>query len=92
MNIAEKIRNNLQKLQSLPEQKKKIILWTIVAVLAVIMGFFWVKSAIVNVSKMGQEFQKIELPEIQMPEAPNIDLEDINLEQLNNQIQQNEEK
>lgn len=70
MKIGEKIRETLVKLQSLPEQKKKVVLWTIVAVLAVVMGIFWVKASITNLSKLDQEVNKIELPKIEIPNIP----------------------
>ncbi|MCX6718730.1 MAG: hypothetical protein NTY81_04010 [Candidatus Staskawiczbacteria bacterium] len=47
-----KIREFIIKLQNLPEQKKKIILWTIVVILAVIMGYFWIVSAMNSLSKI----------------------------------------
>ena len=65
-----KIRNFLEKLRALPEQQKKIILWTIVVVLAVTMGFFWVKGAINNFSKIGESIGKIDLPQIDLPDMP----------------------
>jgi hypothetical protein len=67
----------ITKLQNLPEQKKKIILWVIVGIVAIVMGYFWSKSAAVNFSKIGQELQKIELPKIETPEFPEINLENI---------------
>jgi len=75
-----KIYEAIDKLQKLPESKKKNILWTIVLILAIIMGFFWIKGVIRNFSKIGQEIQKIELPQIetpklQMPEPPTFNLE-----------------
>ena len=39
------------KLQSLPETKKKIILWTIVIIIGFFMGFFWVRGAVHNFSQ-----------------------------------------
>ena len=59
MTFAERNRKFILKLQSLPEKKKKIILWTIVAILAVIMGFFWLRGAINSFSKIGSEFKII---------------------------------
>jgi len=53
----------LQKLQNLPEDKKKIVLWVIVAVLAVVMGLFWAVGAINSLSKIGESAGNIELPE-----------------------------
>ena len=62
--IAERNRAIILKLQNYPEKKKKIILWSIVAILAVIMGFFWVKEAVSNVSKIGESVKSINLPKI----------------------------
>lgn len=72
MDITEKIRKFFVKLQGLPENKKKIILWTIVAVLAVIMGFFWVRGTMHALSEIGKGFQGVKLPEmnINMPSVP----------------------
>jgi len=64
MNTAEKIRIFITKLQNLPEQKKKIILWTVVGILAVIMGFFWIRGAINNFSKIGESVKSINLQDI----------------------------
>jgi len=57
----------LIKLQNLPDNKKKIILWAVVVVLAVIMGFFWVRGAVNNFKKIGESIGQIELPQIEMP-------------------------
>ena len=55
------IRPHIEKLQGLSDIKKKIILWTVVAVLAIVMGFFWVKGAMYNFSKIGQSVQNIKV-------------------------------
>lgn len=57
----------LLKLQNLPDNKKKIILWVVVAILAVIMGSFWINGAINNFQKIGESIGQIELPQIEMP-------------------------
>ena len=59
MNFAERNRAFIEKLQNLPENKKKIILWAVVVILAVIMGFFWVRGAINNFSKIGESVKSI---------------------------------
>ena len=72
-----KIKNYLEKLQNLPENKKKIILWTIVVILAVIMGFFWIRGAMDSLSKIGEGVQNIKIPEINtsdMPTMPSLDV------------------
>ncbi len=60
-------REFITKLQNLPDSKKKIILWSVVATLAVIMGFFWVRGAMNNLSKIGESVGQIKFPEIQTP-------------------------
>lgn len=77
MNTSEKIRAFLLKLQTLPDNKKKIILWTAVAVLAVAMGFFWIRGAVDRFSKIGGELQNIKLPGLDtsdMPRIPSLDI------------------
>ena len=63
------------KLQNLPEKQKKIILWTIVAVLVLVMGFFWLKTTAYRLSKFGEDVKKVDLPsfemqKIELPELP----------------------
>lgn len=74
MKIVEKIRKFLEKLQNLSEQQKKVILWVIVAIMAVIMGFFWVRGAIDSFSKLGGAFQNIETPETNTSNIPSLDI------------------
>ncbi|MCX6719812.1 MAG: hypothetical protein NTV36_01760 [Candidatus Staskawiczbacteria bacterium] len=57
----------LEKLRNLPEMQKKIVLWVIVALLGIIMGFFWVKGAMNNLNKISQSVSQIEFPDIQPP-------------------------
>jgi hypothetical protein len=52
MSFAEKNRIFLTKLQSLPDRKKKIVLWTIVIILGLIMGFFWINGTINKLSNL----------------------------------------
>lgn len=86
MNIAEKIRIFLDKLRSLPEDKKKIILWVVVIVIGIPMAFFWVKGSMDNLSKMSKSVQEIKLPEINTPTMPNLELEKLG-EKLNEALQ-----
>jgi len=55
----------LEKLRGLSDKQKKIVLWTIVAVLAIIMGLFWIRGAMDSLSKISQEAGKIQLPQIE---------------------------
>jgi len=57
----------INKLQKLPDKQKKIILWVIVIILAFIMGFFWFKSAINKLEKLGEAAGNIQLPAIEIP-------------------------
>ena len=77
MDIAEKIRTFLERLQKLPENKKIIILWAVVVIIGLPMGFFWVKGAIKSFSKIGGELQKIEIPKIDTPDMPKMPSLDI---------------
>ena len=77
MDIAEKIKIFLTKLQALPENKKLIILWAIVVILGLPMGIFWVKGAIKSFSKIGESISSVKLPEINtsdMPKMPSLDI------------------
>jgi len=67
MDIAGKFKEFITKLQNLPDNRKKIVLWTIVGILAVAMGYFWVKGAINSFNKIGESVSQIKLPDIQTP-------------------------
>lgn len=64
MDLAFKIKNFLEKLQNLPDNKKKVVLWTIVAIIGLTMGYFWIRGAMDNLSKIGQNMGKINFPSI----------------------------
>jgi len=55
------LKNYLNKLQNLPDNKKKIILWGVVGVLAIIMGIFWIMGAMSNLQKIGNSVGQINL-------------------------------
>ena len=57
------------KLQNLPDNKKKVILWTIVGVLAVIMGSFWINWTVRDFKKLGETMGQINFPEIKTPDV-----------------------
>ena len=65
------------KLQGFPEKKKKIILWTIVAILAIIMGTFWIKGAVDRFSKIEENLGEVKIPEMDFSDMPKIDLQGI---------------
>ncbi len=59
----------LEKLRALSDKQKKIVLWTIVVVLGIIMGLFWIRGALNSLSEMGSAVGQIQLPEIEtLPE------------------------
>jgi hypothetical protein len=66
MSFAEKNRIFLEKLQNLPDNKKKIILWTIVIILAATMGFFWINETMNGLSKLSKSAKSINLPDTNM--------------------------
>ena len=66
-NFKFKIKNYLEKLRALPDKQKKIVLWTIVSILVLVMGYFWIKSAADKLNKLGENVNQIKLPEIQVP-------------------------
>jgi hypothetical protein len=76
MTFAERNRKFIEKMRALPESRKKIVLWTIVAILASVMGFFWVKNTINNFSKISESIN-VEMPEIDtsnIPQMPSLDI------------------
>jgi len=58
------IKDYLEKLRALPDKQKKIILWTIVIILALIMGFFWFRGAMNSLQKFSENVGQIKLPEM----------------------------
>ena len=64
-------KGRLTKLQNLPESRKKIILWIIVGVIAVTMGYFWTRGAIKDFSKIGAALGGISMPQIDLSEPAN---------------------
>ena len=72
--IAENNRAIIKKLRSLPEEKKKAILWIVVTIAAIIMGTFWIKSTIDNFSKISGDIKNIKMPEISTPAMPSLDI------------------
>ena len=67
MDFKAKSKEFLTKLQNLSDQHKKAILWAVVAVLAIVMGLFWIRGAMNSLSKFGEEAGKIKIPQIEIP-------------------------
>jgi hypothetical protein len=61
-----KIKEFITKLQNLPDKQKKIILWTVVSILGLIMAFFWFKATLNSLSNLGGEIGNIQLPQIEI--------------------------
>src|SRR3989339_561754 len=58
-------RAYLEKLRGLSDKNKKIVLWTIVVVLGLMMGFFWIKGAGNALSNLGSQMGNVQLPNIE---------------------------
>jgi hypothetical protein len=71
--IGEVTKNYIAKLQGMSDKNKKIVLWTIVAVLGLIMGIFWINGAINSLSKLGNQVGEMKLPDIEMPQTEALD-------------------
>ncbi len=67
MDFKLKIKNWLEYLRALPDNKKKIIMWSVVGIVALVMGGFWINGAVKSFSKIGQSVGDIKLPQIDMP-------------------------
>jgi hypothetical protein len=88
----------LENLQKLPEQKRKIILWTVVVIFGVSFFIVWLISARNAIRNFPREdfFQKFEGPKIpQMPKfeipEPNLSEEELKaLEELDKMIKEQE--
>ena len=83
----------LEKIRNLPESKRKIILWAIVIVLALIMLFFWIGNIPKSLNNFqgGQFIKDLNLPKIELPQVPELpDLNNIETNaQEETQIQEN---
>ena len=96
-NLKQKTKDFIIKLQGLDEKQKKIIMWTIVGILAVTMGFFWIKTTLYKIENMGEinlnlpEFENTENAEIEMP-VENIQNNFESKEEIENQIESLQEK
>jgi len=77
MNLATKLKNFLEKLRNLPDNRKKIILWVIVIAVGLTMGFFWVNGAIKSLSKIPEATKSIKFPDIKFPDMPSMPSLDI---------------
>ena len=72
-NFNLKIKNYLERLRGMSDKNKKIILWTIVAVLAIIMGLFWIRGTMDSLSKLGNQVGEIKFPDIETQQTEALD-------------------
>ena len=61
-----KLHEFIKKLQNLPDLQKKIILFAVVGVAAVIMGYFLVKSTARNIGKIAESAKSMDLPDLNL--------------------------
>ena len=66
MNLKEYIT----KLQNLPDNKKRAILWSVVGIFAGVMGFFWIMSVRDKLPKIENAVKSVKLPEVKMDLPP----------------------
>ena len=62
----------LKKLQNLPEKRRKVILWSTIIILALVLLIWWINSIKNRVAEFpGDEFmEKLNLSSVEMPEMP----------------------
>jgi hypothetical protein len=67
--------NFLNKIRSLPEKKRKLILWVTVIVIALILLVIWIKFSKQRIESFNmEEFKEgLELPSIERPELPSFE-------------------
>jgi len=69
----------LEKLRGLPQTKRKIILWLVIAIIALVLFILWTK----NVRKKFEGFQGEEVKQqFQIPDLPRIETPEIELPQI----------
>lgn len=63
-NFKLKIKNYLEMIRAMPDKQKKIVLWAIIAVLALVLGFLWFKTSILRLEKIEESVKNINIPSI----------------------------
>ena len=78
-----------EKIQQLPEKKRKIILWSVIIILGAGLLFWWVNNLQKRVTGFPSEqlLESLNLPEIEMPEIPEFSPEQ--LEKLKGALEEN---
>jgi len=67
--VKEKGKSFLAKLQQLNDGQKKAILWSVVGVLAVVMGYFWFKDTLDKFENMDLNLGNFQTVENYAPET-----------------------
>lgn len=89
MNWLKDIKKNLysirETIRKLPERKKKVILWTIIIVLAIIFFIIWLKIIINANKRFEAEKEKFFFPSLEkkLKEEPNLQFPRFSEEELN---------
>jgi len=70
----------LHKVQNLPPNIRKFILWSIIVILGLALLFWWFNNFQKNIAGFqgGQFIEGLNLPEIKMPQLPEISEEELN--------------
>lgn len=68
--------NFLNKLRKQPVRVRRIILWTTVIVLGLILGFLWIYSSYKSIDNLKKQniIERLNLPEIPEIEMPEIEI------------------
>jgi len=97
--FLKKIGDFLKKMQNLPEEKRKIILWSITIIIGLGLFFAWFYSLKTKLKTFPKEkfFQQIGLPEFkeelkEMPEIKIPEMSEEELRQLEEVMKEAEEK
>lgn len=81
----------LAKLQKLPESKRKIILWAVMILIAILLFFFWAKSSQEKLRSFPKEefIEKLQAPDFKkelkrapQPEMPKLEMPEPTEEEL----------
>ena len=74
-NLKVKFKKYLEILRALPDSRKKIILWTLVVILGLVMSYFWIINALNVLQNIGQSISNIKVPGIEKPTLENKNIE-----------------
>jgi len=69
VDLQNNLKNYITKLQALTDKQKKIILWTVVVILALIMIVFWARTAAKRIDDISKniKFPEIEVSQTETP-------------------------